>query len=55
MSLTWSGCGQRRRTPTAGLAGAEGRAPAITEARLHADAGRGKAGGGDCRGEPGSG
>jgi hypothetical protein len=31
------------------------RAPAITEARLHADAGRGRAGGCDCRGEPGSG
>ena len=39
----------------AGLAGAEGRAPAITKARLHADAGRGRAGGCDCRGEPGSG
>ena len=55
MSLAWSGCGQRRRTPAAGLAGAEGRAPAITEARLHADAGRGRAGGCDCRDELDSG
>ena len=55
MSLTWSECGQRRRTPAAGLAGAQRRAPAITEARLHADAGHGRAGGCDWCGEPGSG